>query len=328
MGKKLTQEQFVKKAREVHGDKYDYSKSEYANSNIKVCIICPEHGEFWQTPLVHLYGNGCGCRECRKKSLNEKFKFDVETFVEKAKKIHGDKYDYSKVIYVNSHTPVTIVCPEHGEFQQEPYSHLNGRGCYKCGRISSGKKASKRRKSNTKDFIQKSVKIHGDRYDYSKVEYVNNHERVCIICPEHGEFWQSPSVHLKGSGCPACKESLLENEVYRFLKEKGVNFIREKTFTWLKFKGSMFLDFFLPDQNIAIECQGIQHFVPTSFGCAGTDEEKRKKLLLTKKRDAEKKKLCEEHGIKVFYFFHNNYFLDTSIYNSNNTFKNINDIRL
>ena len=160
MPNKLTQEQFIKKARDIHGDKYDYSKVKYVNVNTKVCIICPEHGEFWQTPLVHLYGGGCGCKECRKKKLNEKFKFDLETFIKKARDIHGDKYDYSKVVYVNSHTPVTIVCPEHGEFEQMPYSHLNGRGCYKCGRVTSGKKASDRRKSNTEEFIQK---FHGIR---------------------------------------------------------------------------------------------------------------------------------------------------------------------
>ena len=277
---------------------------------------------------MHLYGGGCGCKECRKKKLNEKFKFDLETFIKKARDIHGDKYDYSKVVYVNSHTPVTIVCPEHGEFEQMPYSHLNGRGCYKCGRVTSGKKASDRRKSNTEEFIQKSIKIHGNYYDYSKVEYVNNNTKVCIICPKHGEFWQMPSVHLRGSGCPICKESSLENEIYNFLKEKGINFEKEKTFSWLKSKSNLFLDFFLPEQNIAIECQGVQHFIPTSFGGETTEKERKERFLSVKKRDIKKKQLCEEHGIKILYFFHNDYFLDATIYNSNNSFKDINDIRL
>lgn len=124
----------------------------------------------------------------------------TEEFIEKARKVHGDKYDYSKVEYVRAIEKVCITCPVHGEFWQTPSSHLSGNGCRECGRISMSQKHSK----NNDWFIEKAKEIHGNKYDYSKVEYVNNSTKVCITCPEHGEFWQTPSNHLKGNGCPKC----------------------------------------------------------------------------------------------------------------------------
>ena len=124
----------------------------------------------------------------------------TESFIEKAKKVHGDKYDYSKVEYKNCKTKVCIICPKHGEFWQEARQHLSGRGCPECKR----KKCGSSQKSNIKDFINKAKEVHGNKYDYSKVEYKNSKTKVCIICPEHGEFWQRPYVHLLGQGCPKC----------------------------------------------------------------------------------------------------------------------------
>lgn len=112
-------------------------------------------------------------------------------FIEKAKSVHGDKYDYSKVNYINAQTNICIICPEHGEFWQKPYNHLNGHKCPLCNR----------RKWDTETFIKEAKKIHGDKYDYSKVEYIESRKKVCIICPEHGEFWQYPLLHLNGMGC-------------------------------------------------------------------------------------------------------------------------------
>ena len=193
MSKKLTTEEFKEKARGVHGDRYDYSKVEYVNTDTKVCIVCPEHGEFWQTPTSHLGGNGCP-----KCSGNKKL--TAEEFIEKAREVHGDRYDYSKVEYVNANTKVCIVCPEHGEFWQVPASHLKGIGCQKCG-IERRRGA---RRLSKKEFISRAKETHGDKYDYSKVEYVNFATRVCIVCQEHGEFWQTPANHLGGNGCPKC----------------------------------------------------------------------------------------------------------------------------
>lgn len=191
--KKLTRNDFINKANLIHNNKYDYSKVEYVNNSTKVCIICPEHGEFWQTPRNHLIGQGCPL-------CNGTFKLTNQEFIEKANLIHNNKYDYSKVKYVNNNTKVCIICPKHGEFWQTPHHHLNGHGCSKCRNENNGD----RRRHNTEDFIRKSKSIHGEKYNYDKVNYVNSYSKVCIICPEHGEFWQSPYVHIQGHECPEC----------------------------------------------------------------------------------------------------------------------------
>ena len=271
---------FIERANEIHHGKYDYSKVEYINDKAKVCIICPEHGEFWQDPHTHLKGSGCP------KCISSGIKKTIE-FIERAKKIHGDKYDYSKVCYIGSNKKVCIICPEHGEFWQYAYVHLKGSGCPRC---------DKSKKLSKEEFIEKSNKIHHNKYDYSKVEYVNNKTKVCIICPEHGEFWQSPRHHLVGLGCSLCTESSLEREIRILLEEENISYIKGcdyRIFPWLK---KQHLDFYLPDYGVAIECQGIQHFKPINiFG--GEDG-----FNKCKKRDLKKKKLCEENNITLLYY--------------------------
>ncbi len=123
--------------------------------------------------------------------------------------------------YVDSHTKILIICPVHGEFWQRPHNHLRSAGCPRCAGSYS----------ITKDeFIEKAQEIHKGKYDYSKVNYVNYSTKVCIICPEHGEFWQTPNIHLYGGGCPACPQSQLEGEMRRFLIAHNIKFEQEKGF--------------------------------------------------------------------------------------------------
>ena len=190
---------FIEKARKVHGDKYDYSKVEYVNSHTKICIICPEHGEFWQTPNNHLCGKGCN--ECGKRIVSLKKSSNTDDFITKAKKVHGNKYDYSNVVYVKNNEKIKIICPIHGGFEQTPLTHLSGCGCPKC----FGKN------KNNLDFIEQSKKIHGDKYDYSKVIYKGVDYVVKIICPIHGEFEQTPRNHLNGHGCQKCAYNKISN---------------------------------------------------------------------------------------------------------------------
>lgn len=283
-------ETFIDKSKAIHNDKYDYSKTEYSNAHEKVCIICHEkdengveHGEFWQTPNSHLNGNGCPkCAKNVQLTNNE--------FIQKAIKVHGNKYNYSKTNYVSGHVKVCILCPEHGEFWQDPYAHINGQGCPKCAGIG---------RSNSEEFIEKACKVHGDLYDYSKVTYINNSSNVCIICPEHGEFWQTPNNHLNGKGCSKCNSkgnSKIVRMVENALKDRSIVYEREKSYKWLKRKGQMLLDIYLPEYNVAIECQGIQHFIPQDR--FGGDI----KFKDNYDRDTLKFKLCEEHGIKIYYF--------------------------
>ena len=190
--KKLTTEEFIKRAKQTHGNKYDYSKVEYKDARTKVKIICNSHGIFEQIANYHI--RGCGCSKCYNISSKE--------FIERAKNIHQNKYDYSLVNFIDKYTKVKIICPEHGEFYKIPYEHLKGRGCKKC----EYKKSHGNNKLTTKIFIERAKKIHNDKYDYSLVEYNNYEIKVKIICPNHGTFEQAPASHLKGCGCSKCSQ--------------------------------------------------------------------------------------------------------------------------
>ena len=181
-------EEFIKKAIKIHKNKYDYSKVNYVNTSTKVLIICKEHGEFQQMPQNHL--NGSICHKC-----SGKYKLSTEEWIEKAKECHRDKYNYSKVNYTSIRNKVIIICKIHCEFEQMPQNHLNGSICHKC----SGKY-----KLTTEEWIEKAKEVHGKKYDYSKVNYLNNKKDIIIICKEHGEFEQFPQNHLNGSICHKC----------------------------------------------------------------------------------------------------------------------------
>ena len=285
----LSKEEFIKKANEVHKGKYNYDKVEYDGNKTKVCIICAEHGEFWQKPNGHLSGQGCP--KCGIENRTEKRTSTKEEFIKKATEKHGDKYDYSKVVYVNNKTKVCIICPEseHGEFWQTPSAHANGHGCHKC----KDDKTRERLTSTKEEFIKMANEVHGNKYDYHNVEYVNNKTKVCIICPEHGEFKQKPNGHLSGAGCPKCNLSHLERSVMNYLDEHEIAYDYQKRFNWL---GRQSLDFYLPYYNVGIECQGRQHFEEIDY--FGGDNG----LIECKKRDKRKFKKCQKHGIKVLYY--------------------------
>lgn len=316
VGRNLATDEFIKKAKCVHGNKYDYSKALIETlknkEKEKICIICPEHGEFLQTPVSHL--NGCGCPKCgeikRRKNQSESIKMPIEEFIKRAKKIHGDKYDYSKVEYNTTNDKICIICPKHGEFWQIATNHINkGNGCPKC---------HPNHKKTVEEFIQKAKEIHGDKYDYSKVEYVNNTTPVCIICPKHGEFWQRPNSHIsRNQGCPSCAESKLEKYVEQELKEHGVMFEKQKTFDDVKNKISLRYDFYDIDNNTLIECQGIQHIRDCNIAF-GKDY-----FIPLINRDRIKFDKANEKKIKLIYIVEKRYYKEFitfgGIYNKNNT---------
>ena len=363
---KKGQEEFIEKAKQIHGNKYDYSKVKYVNNRTKVRIICPIHGEFWQEPSAHV-NQKCGCPKCvnKNKPLEEvlnkckeihgdkydyslitspillkkqkikcnkcgnifevdlnshihnkrgckhcshrSYAYTTEEYVQRAKQIHGDEYDYSKVKYINKNTKICIVCPIHGEFWMTPDKHVNAKqGCPKC---------AKNHKMDTKSFIDKAKQIHGEEYDYSKVEYFGNEHKVCIVCNVHGEFWQTPHGHLNGHGCPMCHEEKNVNEIklLNFIKNNlNEEVISQYKEDWLS---GQTLDIYIPSKKIGIEYQGIQHFKPVKyFGAA-------KKYEYTVDKDKEKFDKCKANGVKLFYFsLEKNLpiqYLDT-IYSNNN----------
>ena len=199
LSRRLTQPQFINKALEVHGDRYDYSDTTYVNAKTHVKIICPTHEEFKQTPNGHLSGKGC--KQCGVEKRSDKQRKTLEQFIKEARDKHGDKFDYKNVKYINTHTRVKIICPIHNEFEQSPIDHIISiHGCKHCGDTDR----SIQLRSNTDEFINKALEVHGDRYDYSEVEYETNIKDVIIKCKTHGTFLQQPRVHLQGSGCIQC----------------------------------------------------------------------------------------------------------------------------
>jgi hypothetical protein len=297
-----TLETFLTQAKEIHGDKYDYSKVEWKNTRTPITLICPIHGEFTQVPQNHIRLK-CGCGKCGREIAKAKInKYNTPYFIEKAKAIHGDEYDYSKVQCFNATDKVEIICAFHGVFEQIAHQHLQGHGCPKC----NFDQMAKDRAMGKEVFIYKAKELFGEKYDYSKVEYINGQKNVFLICPVHGEFEVTPNNHLsKKSGCPICNESKLESELASILDKQNVKYERQKRFRWL---GKQSLDLYLPEHNIAIECQGIQHFKPVDFAGKG-EKWANKSFQEIKKRDDIKLKKCLNFNIKMIYVIDNEEYL-------------------
>lgn len=187
--RKLTTQEFIDRARAVHGDKYGYAFSVYSHSHHRVFIYCKKHKSiFSQKPSNHINGNGCPHCSGTKKHNNE-------SFINQARGTHGEKYCYDMVNYINNSTGVIIICHKHGEFTQTPSNHLGGNGCPDCAGV---------KKYTNQSFIEKARTIHGHKYNYLSSTYLNSQIKTSIMCPEHGEFKQTPSSHLSGQGCPGC----------------------------------------------------------------------------------------------------------------------------
>ena len=256
MPERLTQQNFIDRCKIVHNNKYDYSKVVYKNISTKVIITCPIHGDFMQIPGCHLDGKGCS--KCSKK-----YKPTNEEFINAAKKVHGEKYDYSKTVYKSNKSNVVITCKKHGDFKQIAREHLRGSECPLCQR----EMRSKRLTLTLEQFIKKSKAVHGDTYDYSLVDYKSCRTPVKIICKKHGIFNQVPVDHYHSkAGCPKCaKESHGERIIRKWLETKDIVFIAQKKFEGLRDKKDLSYDFYLPNQKIVIEFNGEQHYEVNKF---------------------------------------------------------------
>jgi hypothetical protein len=290
MGKRIDITTFIINSKLIHGDKYDYTLVEFNRYGNKVKIICPEHGIFEQLPQKHI-GRKQGCPNCSitKKITNEKF-------IEKSKLIHGDKYDYSLCNYKNAKTKVKIICKIHGIFEQISSSHTDQKtGCPIC---------SKKHNYNNDEFIEKSILLHGNKYDYSEVNYINNYTKIKIKCEKHGYFTQTPSNHLSGKGCELCNSSKNENLISLYLTNNNITFNRQHKFIECRHERVLPFDFYLPDYNTCIEFQGRQHYEPIEFfgGYNG--------FIKQQKRDNIKKKYCDKNDIKLLLIKYNDDILD------------------
>lgn len=189
----MSTKDFIEKAKAVHGDRYAYTNTVYKTAKSKVLVTCETHGDFEITPNNHLSGKR-GCPRCYGKV------FSIEDFAVKARVVHGDKYDYSRISYKNNITPIEIVCPTHGGFFQKPAPHLRGHGCPEC---------VKRDRWSDKKFIKRAFEVHGDKYDYStalKSGITSASQKISITCRKHGDFIMKVANHIHSSqGCPKCK---------------------------------------------------------------------------------------------------------------------------
>jgi len=214
-------------------------------------------------------------------------KSNTEEFIKKSKVIHGDFYDYSISDYKGVRIPIDIICPIHATFSQQPNSHLNGRGCIKCGR----EKTLSTQRISTDEFIKRCKEINGDRYDYSKIYLVNQIDPIEIICKKHGPFIQKPYKHVRGHGCPLCYESYGERCVSSFFDSRKIEYIKNYTFDDCINIKKLKYDFYLPKYNICVEFDGIQHREPRVLFGGISEFEK------TKKRDQIKNDYCKNRGI-------------------------------
>jgi len=273
---------FVDISNKKHNFKYDYSLVEYKNNSTKIKIICKEHGIFEQRSDVHMRGGGC--TKCVLEQNSLRYRFTKELFINNSIKIHGDKYDYSLVEYINNNTKIKIICKEHGIFEQSPRSHtLNKSGCPVC--IGRNK--------TTEDFIKQSKNIHNDTYTYDNVKYINSITKVSIYCENHGIFNITPNNHLQGKGCPICRESHGEKSIRIFLESNNIEYISQKKFNDCKHKRPLPFDFYLPKYNMCIEFDGEQHFKKFRF------ELNDDKLIFRQKKDNIKSDYCLLNNINL-----------------------------
>lgn len=330
---KMTQEQFIARCKESHGERYDYSKAVYKSwQDDKVCFICKEHGEFWQLPSSHILRSH-GCPKCADIARSEsKKKAAAARFVDMCKKatVYGS-YSYDKVAYIDQRTPVVVTCVKHGDFEILPMAHKAGQGCKTCSAefkseqsrqqmlrqgLDSFLKLAKERfgdqfeyhtetysgwqlgeikitckkhnntffttpvshlefcmcdpckRDSLRDLVmspERCQEIHGGKYDYSEVSYVNCSTHVKIRCKKCNESWMTtPTAHIHGrAGCPKCTDSKGEKAIAAWLKKHEISFEPE----W-KPKGGVYGRRFLYDfyaQGVLIEFDGIQHSMPVEI---------------------------------------------------------------
>lgn len=206
MPKKLTQEEFIRRAKEACGNKFDFTNSVYRGADKPVTARCPVHGDI--TRRADAFLEGRDCRLC----ADNKQRYSRDEFIAKAKEIHGDKYDYSKIEYINNDTAVTIICPIHGRFTLIAGNHIRKKkagGCPKCNISYS---------PTTKEFVEEIKPILGDKYDYSKVVYKSARDKICLICPIHGDVHVYPYQARQGTGCKWCSYENLRLNTHDFVK--------------------------------------------------------------------------------------------------------------
>lgn len=298
-----TKEEFLEKAARKHNlSEYDWSEFNILDRDDsgRVEFCCRKHGKYRDWPSNFLKGHGCHI--CHGKSK------DDDEVREELSKLHPE-LDFSQAKYSERDKlkRIKVICPKHGE-QLISYGNLmNGQGCYWCGRERTGMKNT----LSNEEIIRRGKELFGEEYTYEHLDTYNRTEdgKITITCRKHGDFTALPANFFKGVGCPICAESSLEMEMRMFLEDNGIKFEPYKKFEWL---GKQHLDFYLPEHNIGIECQGMQHFIPVNIFGGQESLDKVKKL------DERKRMLCNSNGIRVLYYANEKYDFPYEVYTDKN----------
>ena len=277
---KYDKKTFIKKSNHIFNNKYDYSLiSQLENSHSKIKIICPIHHSFIKSAYLHIQGQGCP--KCSKVS-----KMDIDLFIKRANIKHNYRYDYSNVKNENKfmRKKISIRCVDHGIFEQRYTNHLYGQGCPKC---------CSTKKYTLDEFKLESSKKHNNKYNYNLVNFSNLDDKIEILCPNHGSFFQTAVSHNKGIGCPKCKSSKGEIKIREILSKNQIKFIEQYKFDNCKFKNKLKFDFYLPEYKLCIEYNGKQHYKPIEFFGGEYTFEKQKI------KDTIKTIYCNDNNIKL-----------------------------
>ncbi len=253
---------FIEKAIAIHGDRYTYENARYIDCRTKISITCREHGSFETTPRQHILAKS-NCPRCGIKQASKSRMCTLAHFIMLATYRHGHRYDYGSVRYEGYDCVVTIICHEHGQFQQTVQNHLRGSGCPKCG---------KNFPYTTDTYIARAKQVHGNRYDYSKVDYTGAHKKIKIICNNHGVFEQVAFNHLQGSNCRLCwQESNCSKAQIDWLEyiavREGIHIQHAMNGGEFKIPGSRYLaDGYCPVMNLVFEYHGsVYHGDPVVY---------------------------------------------------------------
>jgi hypothetical protein len=291
--RRKTKDEFVAAAKLIHNNKYSYDNFIYVNCDNKSYITCPIplHGDFLQNADSHIYSKA-GCHKCGVAKVSGKKRLPVEDFLKRAKEIHGNKFDYSFINYINTASKIKIICPlnNHGEFWQSPNNHIiQKQGCPKC---------VPNFKLTLELVIEKANLVHNNKYTYEKLIFTTTKEKGIITCPEHGCFEQSINSHLDGSGCRFCSAGKNEKLVETILKLFNMNYIRQFNIKLPNAKRNNRIDYYLPDYNLFIEYNGEQHYKPVTW--ESDTETARENFEKQKYRDAAVRKYCFDNNINLF----------------------------
>lgn len=279
-------------------ERYDFSQSAYHGALARMTgVVCREHGEFSQYP-AQLRKNGAGCPACGDLVRRANRRSPRDEVIAAAIARHAGVYSYDRAAYVNNSTKFTVTCPFHGDFSISPNNHVSGgRGCPECGALKRGHRkdvsSAARKTADTKiaqfaaKFIEDARAVHGDAYDYGKVEYAGQQAKVTIVCPEHGPFEQTAEHHVKrAQGCPECSHHRSKGEaalakfmsIFADIEQRNRRIIPPKE-----------LDIYVPSASLAVEyCGEYWHASPSA-----EDE------VVYRKRHAEKQQMCQQAGLRL-----------------------------